>query len=110
MPKRPISLTLEEGNLLWLRGRTAAAGFRSVSETLDRLVTEARTSGKLEDLSVRSVVGTIDIAASDALLEGADVVLGKQFEASLRRPLTPEKRRGAGRRSSTGKTTRRRRG
>ena len=92
MAKSPISLTLEENNLLWLRGRTAAAGFRSISETLDRLVTEARTSGKLADISVRSVAGTIDIAPSDPLLEGADAMIREHFEASLRQSFAQKKR------------------
>lgn len=85
MRKRPISVTLAENNLLWLRGRAAAGGFRSISDTLDRLVSERRTSGRFGDPSMRSVVGTIDIASSDPLLKHADTLLRNEFEASLRR-------------------------
>ncbi len=47
MPKQPISVTLSRENLVWLRGQTRATAGRSVSETLDRLVAEARTGGRL---------------------------------------------------------------
>ena len=87
MPKKPLSVTLEENNILWLRGRTSAAGFRSISDTLDRLVTEARTSGRMADASLRSVVGTIDIAPSDPLLQTADAALRDEIDASLQRPV-----------------------
>ena len=103
MRKTPISLTLDENNLLWLRGRTAAAGFRSISSTLDRLVTEARTSGRLADVSIRSVAGTIDIAASDPLLEVADAMIRDQFETSLRQPLAQKERPTSTRRTSRAK-------
>jgi hypothetical protein len=73
-------------NLVWLRGQaTTARG--SISETLDRLVTEARAAGKTQPGTIRSVVGTIDIADEDPLLEQADEVVRGQFDASLRRPL-----------------------
>ena len=40
MPKRAVSVTLETDNLLWLRGQARGAPRRSLSEVLDRLVTE----------------------------------------------------------------------
>lgn len=80
--KRPISVTLDEENILWLRGRTTATGSRSVSDTLDRIVTEARMSGRIAD-SGRSVVGTIDIAAVDPLLERADEEMRRLFDSAL---------------------------
>jgi hypothetical protein len=86
MAKQAISVTLDTDNLTWLRGRAGAAGLRSVSELLDQLVTSARESGRIGPS--RSVVGTIDIDASDPLLEGADEVVRGMYEASLRRPLT----------------------
>jgi hypothetical protein len=85
MPKQAISVTLDSDNLTWLRGRAGAAGLRSVSELLDQLVTAARESGRIGP--PRSVVGTIDIDASDPHLEGADEVIRGLYEASLRRPL-----------------------
>ena len=70
MAKQAISVTLEADNLTWLKGRAGAAGLRSVSELLDQLVTAARASGRVGPS--RSVVGTIDVDASDPWLEGAD--------------------------------------
>jgi len=85
VPKQAISVTLDTDNLTWLKGRAGATGLRSVSELLDQLVTAARDSGRIGPS--RSVVGTIDIDASDPLLEGADEVVRGMYEASLRRPL-----------------------
>lgn len=84
MSKRAISVTLHSDNLTWLRARADAVGARSVSDLLDQLVSDARrtTPGG----AVRSVVGTIDIDASDPLLNGADDVLRTMFDASLKRP------------------------
>lgn len=87
MPKEAVSVTLDADNLLWLRGRTKAAGRRSLSETLDRLIAEARAGGRVPPGSVHSVVGTIDINESDPFLLKADSIIRAQFEASLRRPL-----------------------
>jgi hypothetical protein len=85
MAKHAISVTLEADNLTWLKGRAGAAGLRSVSELLDQLVTAARASGHAG--TSRSVVGTIDIDASDPSLENADEALRALFDASLGRPL-----------------------
>jgi hypothetical protein len=85
MAKQAISVTLEADNLTWLKGRAGAAGLRSVSELLDQLVTAARASGHAG--TARSVVGTIDIDASDPSLENADDALRALFDASLGRPL-----------------------
>jgi hypothetical protein len=85
MAKQAISVTLDTDNLTWLKGRAGAAGLRSVSELIDRLVTAARESGRIGPS--RSVVGTIDIDANDPLLEGADDLVRGMFETALRRPL-----------------------
>jgi hypothetical protein len=85
MTKRAISVTLDADNLSWLKGRASAAGVRSVSELLDQIVRTARSSGDIGP--ARSVVGTIDVAAEDPWLEGADDVVREMFEVSLRRPL-----------------------
>jgi hypothetical protein len=85
MAKHAISVTLEADNLTWLKGRATAAGVRSVSELLDQLVSAARSSGQVGPS--RSVAGTIDVAADDPWLEGADDAVRGMFEASLRRPL-----------------------
>jgi hypothetical protein len=84
MAKKPVSLTLDEANVVWLRGRTYGRG--NLSAVVDELITKARTS-KLGDTSgVRTVVGTIDIAVDDPLLEGADATVRELFAASLSRP------------------------
>ena len=85
MPKNAISVTLEADNLTWLKGRAGAAGLRSVSELLDRLVTAARASGQVGPS--RSVVGTIDLDPGDPWLEDADAAVRDMFDHSLRRPL-----------------------
>jgi hypothetical protein len=85
MAKQAISVTLTADNLTWLKGRAGAAGLRSVSELLDQLVTAARASGHVGPS--RSVVGTIDLNATDPWLEGADDALRAVVDASLGRPL-----------------------
>jgi hypothetical protein len=110
MPKRAISVTLEIDNLTWLRGRAGAAGLRSVSDLLDRLVADARASGRAGP--ARSVVGTIDIDSADSSLEKADEVVRGLVDASLRRPMVIKERGpeyGAQRRPRTkaGRGTRR---
>jgi len=82
--KKAVSLTLDEANVLWLRGR--ASGHGNLSAVVDDLITEART-GRLGDATgVRSVVGTIDIAADDPRLDRADNTVRELFAASLARP------------------------
>ena len=77
-------MTIEENNLLWLRGQAASAKRRSLSDALDDLVTAARTGGLPGD--VRSVVGTVDIAATDPDLDLADDALRGLVQGSLSRP------------------------
>ena len=73
MSKKAVSVTLESDNLLWLKGRAGAAGVRSMSEFLDRLISEARAAGAHHP--VRSVVGTIDVDPNDPWLEQADAAV-----------------------------------
>jgi hypothetical protein len=85
MPKKAVSLTLDEANLLWLKGR--GYGHGNLSAAVDDLITSAR-AGRLGALAtVRSVVGTIDLAADDPRLERADRAVRDLFAASLARPL-----------------------
>ncbi len=86
MPKKPLSVTLDEHNLLWLKGRAAATKSRSLSETLDEVITAARTGGHGAS-EARSVMGTVDIAPDDPTLEHADSYVQAMFAASLSRPL-----------------------
>jgi len=85
MPKQAVSVTLAVENLLWLRGQARAAGVRSMSEILDRLVSEARGNGRVHERSIRSVAGTIRIADADPDLSGADAAIRSLFPSAARR-------------------------
>ena len=104
MAKHAISVTLDEDNLTWLKGRAGAAGLRSVSELIDKNVADARQSGRVGPS--RSVVGTIDVDATDPMLERADETVRYLFESSVGRPLTV-KERVPGYRAAKSKRTRR---
>jgi len=103
MPKKAISVTLQAENLTWLKSRAQAGGARSVSDVLDRLVTDARTHGV--GGAIRSVKGTIDIDPSDPLLDTADEYIRGLFAESLARPFLVKERR-----ATYGSRTRKRRG
>jgi len=88
MGKKAISVTLRPENLLWLRGQAHASSRRSVSETLDALISEARAGARGRPEAVKSVVGSIRILASDPGLTQADAVIRRLFSrpAAVRRP------------------------
>jgi hypothetical protein len=90
--KKAVSVTLGRTNLLWLQGRVAAGAARSVSELLDDLVADARASGRGVEAGMRSVVGSIDIDASDPELLTADAAIRTQFDRSVRRPMVVRER------------------
>lgn len=92
MSKKPISLTIEETNLLWLKGRARVVAGGSISEAVDQLVAEAR-AGRLGGTEPsRSVVGTIDLARDPRLTE-ADAAIRAVFTGSLARSIVaPEAR------------------
>lgn len=84
MPKRAVSITLDEGNLLWLKGRARVLAGGSLSEAVDQLIDEAR-EGLLGAGHVRrSVVGTIDLPDDDVLAR-ANAELRDVVDASLER-------------------------
>ena len=85
MPKKAVSLTLEEANLLWLKGR--GYGHGNLSAAVDDLITAARAGRPGIAAAVRSVCGSIDLAADDPRLERANGALRDLFAASLARPL-----------------------
>jgi hypothetical protein len=78
MAKKAVSVTLDSANLLWLKGRTLARKGRSMSDTLDALVSEVRESGPF-GADARSVVGTIDLPADDPDLADADPYIRSLF-------------------------------
>lgn len=86
MPKTPLSVTLDDANLLWLKGRATGRKRRSLSDALDEILTAARRGGAGGDVA-RSVVGTIDIAGEDPLLERADAAVWSIVDESLSRPI-----------------------
>ena len=69
MSKRRVFVQLDAENLLWLRARTAQWKRRSLSDTLDEVVTAARLRG-LGSGPIRSVVGTVSFSDED--LRAAD--------------------------------------
>lgn len=85
MNKQAISVSLDPSNLLWLRAQAVSLGCRSVSEMLDRLIREARASSRGQDETIRSVVGTIQIAESDPSLSTADAAIRALFPVALSR-------------------------
>jgi Arc/MetJ-type ribon-helix-helix transcriptional regulator len=92
--KRAVSVTLGEENLLWLKAQAAAGARGSVSEVVDRLVHEARMSGRTDPAAIRSVVGAIDLPADDEDLSGADAYVRGVFDRSLSRPMQVRERPG----------------
>ena len=84
MPKKAVSLTLDETNLVWLKGRGYPRG--NLSAAVDELITAVRAGRLGAPPALRSVVGTIDLAADDPQLERADRALRDLFAASLARP------------------------
>ena len=84
--KKPVSLTLDENNLLWLKGRARVLAGGSLSAAVDQLIDEAR-AGRLGAADPpRSVVGTIDLPDEGVLLKAGDE-LRKLFDVSLARPI-----------------------
>jgi hypothetical protein len=87
MPKVAVSVTLGDANVLWLKSRTMTRKGRSVSETLDELVTAARTTGVTTLRGMTSVVGTIDIATFDPDLATADAYINTLMGSARAQPL-----------------------
>src|SRR5258705_3684105 len=90
--KRAISVTIDEDNLLWLKGQAGASASGSVSEVVDRLIGEARAGGRTDAAAVRSVVGSVDLPRDDEDLAGADAYVRAVFDRSLARPMAVRER------------------
>lgn len=84
--RKPVSVTLENDNLLWLRGKARATERGSLSAVLDGIVTEARLKGRTP-LEARSVRGTITLDPDDLDLKKADAYVQSLFDDSLARPI-----------------------
>ena len=91
MPKTPLSVTLANDNLVWLRGVAARGKRKSLSEALDDILTSARLGGGPAG-TVRSVIGTVDIATDDPDLAGADEYIHSVFAGALAKPLVVRER------------------
>lgn len=86
MPRTAVSLTLDEGNLLWLKGRARVSVGGNLSEAVNQLIAQARTGKMGAPPVVRSVVGTIDLPDDDPELLKADDYVRELFAVSLARP------------------------
>ena len=86
MAKTAISLTIQQTNLLWLKGRARVVAGGSLSEAVDQLITEARAGRLGRHDPPRSVVGTIDLP-DDLAFETAAHGMTTLFETSLARPI-----------------------
>ena len=102
MPKKPVSLTLEETNLLWLKGRARVLAGGSLSEAVDQLIDEARAGRLGAAEPPRSVVGTIDVP-DETMLAAANAELRGLFTGSLDRVIFVQEDRPV---SKTGKRPR----
>ena len=90
--RKAISITLSAENLLWLRGQAARTAKGSVSEVLDGIVREARSSGSAAPESVKSIAGTIDLPDDDPDLQHADTYIRSLFSTSARQPFLVRER------------------
>ena len=90
--RKAISITLSEDNVLWLRGQATRSSRGSLSEVLDRIVSDARASGRIDPGAIRSVVGTIDLPDDDPGLEKADEFVRTLFAASAQQPMLVRER------------------
>lgn len=84
--KHPISITLGRDNLVWLKGQAALRTGGNVSELVDTLIRDARTAGRADPGTIRSVANTIDLPDEEALAEADGYVKGL-FDRSIARPI-----------------------
>ena len=83
--KKPCRSRSTRRIVVWLKGQGYGQG--NFSAAVDDLITAARAGRLGAPAPVRSVVGTIDLAADDPRLERADRAMRDLFAASLARPL-----------------------
>lgn len=77
MPKKALSVTLDEANVLWLKGRARIAG-GNVSDALDKLITNARAGRSRPLGAAPSVVGMVDLT-DDPDLSKAEAVIKEHW-------------------------------
>jgi hypothetical protein len=106
MPKKAVSVTLDEANVLWLKGRARLTN-GNVSDVLDRVITQARTGGRASG-AWTSLVGTIDLGDDPDLLKADEAVrawfaesINRPFEVNEDRPIS-RKRKAPGKKKSRG--------
>ena len=99
MPKKALSVTLDQANVAWLKGRARLAG-GNVSDALDKLVTHARTGRGALTTANSSVVGMVDLSDDPSLTKAADAVrdgfaeyLSRQFEVHEDPPIAGSRAR-----------------
>ena len=85
--RKPISITIDVENLLWLKGQALASVRGTVSGVIDQMITEAR-HGRARPGTIRSVKGSVRIPGDDPELKHARDDMRALFEASLSRSLT----------------------
>jgi hypothetical protein len=90
--RQAVSITLARDNILWLKAQAAASVKGTVSDVVDRLVTDARTQGRSEAAAITSVRDTIDLPEDDPDLERADTYVREILGRSLRRPVMVRER------------------
>jgi hypothetical protein len=82
MARKAVSVTLDEMNLLWLKGRCRISSGGNLSEELDRLITAARFGKGGVAPVVRSAVGMVDLS-DDPDLEKADAAVRAMWDEYL---------------------------
>ena len=90
--KKAVSITLDQANVLWLKGQAAATPGGTVSAVVDRILSDARLAGR-SSAPHRSVVNTIDLPEDDPDLARADAYVGSLVAASLPRPMVVKETR-----------------
>lgn len=105
MPKKALSVTLDETNVLWLKARARISSANNVSEELDKLITAARFGKGRTVPAVTSAVGMVDLS-DDPNLEKADAAVRAGFDEWLARAsLMNESTPGSARSRATGRKT-----
>ena len=86
MAKKALSVTLDQANVAWLKGRARLAG-GNFSDALDKVVTQARMGRSAILGANTSVVGMVDLSddptlakADAAVRDGFAEYLSRQFE------------------------------